>query len=157
MRTPRMNTSEMQASAVAQAESTLKIREIIEAPCTGRRGLGTSHFQQRRKAGTRDNVQEELRNKEEGRRAVELSSQGAWTKWGLAKRKVTWPDLWRQEPFRISFLPRSVCDTPNPSKLALVGHEGGPIAQALGKGHHGNWNRSVGKKKQRLTLTYLSV
>ncbi|XP_059378226.1 uncharacterized protein LOC132114105 [Carassius carassius] len=33
---------------------------------------------------------------EEGRRsrAVDLASQGAWTRWDLPKRKITWADLW---------------------------------------------------------------
>lgn len=31
-------------SSVGQAESTLKLRDIIGAPCTGRQALGTSHF-----------------------------------------------------------------------------------------------------------------
>ena len=38
--------------------------------------------------------------------------------WNRPKRKITWADLWRLEPFRISFLLRSVYDTlPTPTNL----------------------------------------
>ncbi|CAC5381746.1 unnamed protein product [Mytilus coruscus] len=39
-------------------------------------------------------------------------------KWNLPERKITWAELWRMEPFRISFMLRSVYDTlPSPSNL----------------------------------------
>ncbi len=127
-------------SSVAQAESMLKLRDIIGAPCTGRQGLGTSHFQQWRKAGTSDRramIQEEVRNlEEEGRRsrAVVLASQGAWTKWDLPERKITWADLWRLEPFRISFLLRSVYDTlPTPTNLHKWGMRQDPLCKLCGE------------------------
>ncbi|KAL0199703.1 hypothetical protein M9458_002890, partial [Cirrhinus mrigala] len=88
----------------------LKLKDIIGNPCMGRQGLGTNHFQQWGKADPRqrrDMIQAEVRHLEEERRrskAVELESQGAWTKWDLPKRKITLPELWRLEPFRISFL-----------------------------------------------------
>ncbi|KAL7888874.1 hypothetical protein AOLI_G00038480 [Acnodon oligacanthus] len=78
-------------------------------------------------------IQEEVRNmEEEGQRlrAVELASQGAWTKWDLPKRKVTWEDLWRLEPFRISFLLRSVYDTlPTPANLHKWGIREDPLCK----------------------------
>lgn len=37
-------------------------------------------------------------------RAVERRYQGAWTRWSVKNRKLTWADLWRLEPFQISFL-----------------------------------------------------
>ena len=43
-------------------------------------------------------------------KAVYLSKQGAWTKWNLPERKVSWTELWRMEPVRISFMLRSVYD-----------------------------------------------
>lgn len=64
------------------------------------------------------------RFEDEGRfsRAVELGSQGAWTKWELPSRKLQWTDVWRLEPFRISFLLRSVYDTlPTPVNLFRYG------------------------------------
>ncbi|KAK0140163.1 hypothetical protein N1851_022917 [Merluccius polli] len=113
---------------VERAESMLKLKDIIGNPCMGRQGLGSTHFQQWTKADPRqrsDMVQAEVRQLEEdGRwsRAVELGVQGAWTKWDLPKRKITWPELWRLEPFRISFLLRSVYDTlPTPTNLYSKG------------------------------------
>ncbi|KAK0140746.1 hypothetical protein N1851_022262 [Merluccius polli] len=109
---------------VERAESMLKLKDVIGNPCMGRQGLGSTHFQQWTKADPRqrsDMVQAEVRQlEEEGRwsRAVELGVQGAWTKWDLPKHKITWPELWRLEPFRISFLLRSVYDTlPTPTNL----------------------------------------
>jgi len=52
-------------------------------------------------------------------REVEQGSQGAWTKWDLPKRKISWQELRRLEPYRISFLLRSVYDT-----LTCMGAEG---------------------------------
>ncbi|RXN28661.1 reverse transcriptase [Labeo rohita] len=92
------------------------------------------------KAGSKDRramIQEEVRNlEEEGRRvrAVELASQGAWTKWDLPKRKITWGDLWRLEPFRISFLLRSVYDTlPTPTNLHKWGLREDPLCKLCGE------------------------
>ena len=41
-------------------------------------------------------------------KAVELSRQGARN---LLERKITWAELWRMEPFRLSLMLRSVYDT----------------------------------------------
>ncbi len=59
-------------------------------------------------------VQAEVRGLEEewrNTKVVGLGYQGAWTMWDLPKRKVTWADLWRLEPYRISFLLMAVYDT----------------------------------------------
>ncbi|XP_032371806.1 uncharacterized protein LOC116689383 [Etheostoma spectabile] len=127
-------------SSVAQAESMLRLRDVVGAPCTGRQGLGTSQFQQWRKAGKSDRramIQEEVRKLEEERRrsrAVELASQGAWTRWDLPERKVTWADLWRLEPFRISFLLRSVYDAlPTPTNLHRWGMREDPLCRLCGE------------------------
>lgn len=56
-------------------------------------------------------IQAEVRAQEEKRqmsRAVEQGSQGAWTKWDLPKQKIAWVELWRLEPYRISYLLQSV-------------------------------------------------
>src|SRR4029434_8095068 len=72
------------ATQVEQAESLLKLKDIIGNPCTGRQGLGSTHFQQWTKADPRQRkvmVHVEVRQlEEEGRwsRAVELGLQGAW-------------------------------------------------------------------------------
>ncbi|XP_060083282.1 uncharacterized protein LOC132562552 [Ylistrum balloti] len=112
------------SQSVEQAEGALKHQDIIGATCSGRQGLGTTHFH--RSEGTDDKekrsmVQGEIRIEEEGARkgrAVEMGSQGTWTRWKLPERKLTWTDLWRYEPLRIQFLLRSVYDTlPSPANL----------------------------------------
>ncbi len=74
-------------------------------------------------------VRTEVRHLEDERRrskSVELGSQGAWTKWDLPKRIIMCPELWRLEPFRISFLLRSVYDTlPTRTNLHRWAHTGG--------------------------------
>jgi len=111
-------------SLVTQAEGMLILRDIIGITNIGRQGLGASHFQQWGKADRKERramIQEQVRHlEEEGRRAkaVELAAQGAWTRWNLPSRKATWANLWNLEPFRISFLLRSVYDTlPSPTNL----------------------------------------
>lgn len=69
---------------------------------------------------------------EEARRetAVELATQGSWTKWNLPKRRLTWKKLWRLQPFRISFLLRSVYDTLlSPANLARWGLRKDPLCK----------------------------
>lgn len=59
-------------------------------------------------------VEAEVRQLEEKERwssAVELGAQGVWTEQDLLKCRITWPELWRLEPFGISFLLHSVYDT----------------------------------------------
>ena len=127
-------------TAVIQAESSLELRDIIGNVCNGRQGLGTSHFTQWRKAGIhqrREMVQAEVRRQEEEIRkakAVELATQGTWTRWDLPNRRVTWTELWRLEPFRVSFLLRSVYDTlPSPVNLARWGLREDPLCKLCGK------------------------
>ncbi|XP_060080104.1 uncharacterized protein LOC132559494 [Ylistrum balloti] len=112
------------SQSVEQAEGALKHRDMIGATCSGRQGLGATHFQGWE--GTddkekRSTIQGEIRREEERARkarAVEMGSQGAWTRWKLPERKLTWTDLWRYEPLRIQFLLRSVYDTlPSPANL----------------------------------------
>lgn len=126
-------------TSVAQAESALKLKDVIGNPCVGRQGLGSTHFQQWGKADPRQRremIQAEVRHMEEERRrsrAVELGAQGAWTKWDLPKRKITWPEIWRLEPFRISFLLRSVYDTlPSPTNLHRWGMREDPLCRLCG-------------------------
>ncbi|VDI43607.1 switch-associated protein 70 [Mytilus galloprovincialis] len=75
-----------------------------------------THFQQWSKATPKEKssmVQSEIRTVEEEQRrakAVSLSRQGAWMKWNLPERKITWAELWRMEPFRISFMLREGID-----------------------------------------------
>ncbi|XP_078587744.1 uncharacterized protein LOC144868686 [Branchiostoma floridae x Branchiostoma japonicum] len=111
-------------SMVSQAEGMLVLRDIVGITNIGRQGLGCAHFKQWGKANRKERralVQEQVRNLEEERRrakAVELAAQGAWTKWNLPSRKITWAELWKLEPFRVSFMLRSVYDTlPSPANL----------------------------------------
>ncbi|XP_071145228.1 uncharacterized protein [Mytilus edulis] len=82
-------------------------------------------------------VQSEIRTVEEEQRrakAVELSRQGAWMKWNLPGRKITWAELWRMEPFRISFMLRSVYYTlPSPCNLHRLGLIEGPSCKLCGE------------------------
>nr|XP_055036896.1 uncharacterized protein LOC129424307 [Misgurnus anguillicaudatus] len=126
-------------TAINQAECSLMTKEIIGNPCTGRQGLGTSHFQKWSKSTPREKramIQEEVRTlEEETRRAksIELATQGAWTRWNLPKKKITWSELWRLEPFRISFLLRAVYDTlPTPVNLHRWGMREDPLCKLCG-------------------------
>lgn len=128
------------STAVEQAESALRLRDILGNPCVRLRGLGSAHFQQWRSAGLKSRqemVQAEVRAREEERRmarAVEQGSQGAWTKWDLPKRKISWQELWRLEPYRISFLLRSVYDTlPSPAHLHVWGLREDPNCKLCGQ------------------------
>ena len=127
------------STAVNQAESSLRTKDTIGNLCTGRQGLGTSHFQQWSKSTPREKrtmIQDEVRNlEEEGRRAksIELATQGAWTRWNLPKRTITWSEMWRLEPFRISFMLRAVYDTlPTPVNLHRWGMREDPLCRLCG-------------------------
>lgn len=84
-------------------------------------------------------IQEEVFNLEEERqrsRSVELTSQDLYiySKVDLTKRKITWVDLWRLEPFCISFLLRSVYDTlPTPTNLHKWGMTEDPLCKLCGE------------------------
>ncbi|KAI8483130.1 hypothetical protein Bbelb_391490 [Branchiostoma belcheri] len=102
----------------------LKLRDVIGIPCVGKQGIGSSYCQLWGKPNPRERralIQNEVRHQEDEKRlakAVGLGLQGAWTRWELPKRKVTWTELWKLEPYRISFLLRAVYDTlPSPSNL----------------------------------------
>ena len=82
-------------------------------------------------------IHSEVRGTEDNRRqarAVEMGAQGAWTTqdiiepqgaWttqDIIERKLTWEDIWKFEPLRLSFLLRSVHDfLPSPANLCLWG------------------------------------
>jgi len=126
-------------SSVSQAESMLELRDIMGNTCIGRQGLGMQHFQQWKKADgkeKRDMILKEIRREEEDRRrskSVQLVQQGAWMRWDLPARKITWSELWRLDPFRISFMLRSVYDTlPSPSNLCKWGLAEDPTCKLCG-------------------------
>ncbi|KAL1258940.1 hypothetical protein QQF64_009517 [Cirrhinus molitorella] len=87
------------STAIDQAESSLRTKDIIGNPCIRRQSLETAHFQQWSKSTPRKKrtmIKKEVRNlEEEGRRAksIKLTTQGAWTKWNLPKRTITWSEL----------------------------------------------------------------
>lgn len=83
-------------------------------PGIRRQRHGISHFQLCLKSSPKQErvtIQWEVQSLEdEGRRAKgnEHRAQGTWTKWDPLRRNITWAELWRLEPFLISFLLRAV-------------------------------------------------
>ncbi len=56
------------STAINQAQCSLRTKDLIRNPCTGRQGLGTAHFQQWSKSTTREKrtmIQDEVQNLEE--------------------------------------------------------------------------------------------
>ncbi|XP_060589724.1 uncharacterized protein LOC132744948 [Ruditapes philippinarum] len=112
--------------AVDQAESSLKLQDIVGTTNKSREGLGIRFKQRWRdsdKVERRSMVQIELRTAEDetrSSRSVQLGSQGSWMKWNLPERQLTWQELWSYEPLQLSFLLRSVYDLlPSPTNLKL--------------------------------------
>ena len=70
-------------------------------------------------------IQSEVRRAEEHARqtrSVEMGSQGACTAWNTTDRKLTWGEIWKYEPLRLSFRIRSVYDLlPTPANLCRWG------------------------------------
>jgi hypothetical protein len=116
------------STEVKRAEDMLMIHDIVGNTNTGRAGLGNTKFRQWQKSKgkeRRDMVLNEVRKVEENTRrtkAVELGQQGAWTRWTVPERRLTWADIWKMEPLRIKFLIRAVYDTlPTPTNLTRWG------------------------------------
>ena len=101
--------------------------------------LGCSEFREWKKAKGKErrDMQEDVRRTEEAARqsrALEMRQQGAWTKWEVHQRKVSWPEIWRLEPYRTSFMLRSVYDLlPSPANLFRWGTVEDPSCQLCGK------------------------
>ena len=102
------------AKAVQEAESSLKIKEVIGATQTGRAGLGsTPHqwFSKEDNKGRRGMVVTELHMLEEEKRMAAAAGQAkqcAWMTWeGAQARKLTWSSLMAMESLALSFLLRS--------------------------------------------------
>ena len=102
----------------AKVETT----DVIQLRRTGHQAP-TTRWKDSDKVERRSMIQTELRRTEENTRsskAVQLGSQGNWTKWNLPERKITWQELWNYEPLQLSFLLRSVYDMlPSPTNLKL--------------------------------------
>ena len=55
-------------------------------------------------------MQNEVRKEEEETRkvkAVQMGSQGSWTKWQATERKLSWADVWKYQFFQLQFLIRA--------------------------------------------------
>lgn len=97
--------------AVDRAESRLRHKELVGPVAIGRAGLGSTpiiHYNKLKGKERRDLAQKEVRAGIEEQRAsqiVGLRQQGAWTRWEeTMERKISWAELWRSEPYRITFL-----------------------------------------------------
>ncbi|XP_045167230.2 uncharacterized protein LOC123530520 [Mercenaria mercenaria] len=122
------------SQAVSQAESRLQHKDIVGTTAVSRQVLGIIKSQRWGSADSttkRQMIQNEVRLAEEEERrtrAVSMGAQGAWTKWCTTDRKLTWAEIWRCEPVRLSFLLRSVYDLlPSPSNLHRWGLQDNPI------------------------------
>lgn len=130
-------------AAVRQDGSSLKLKGIIGKPCTGRQGLGATHFHQWRKGSMeqrREMVQVEVwhqRGEAQKAKVVELATQGIWTKWDLPERKVWWAKLRRLEPFRIFRLADNVRRSVITCKFGSMGRRGRTqFANCVGRKAH---------------------
>ncbi|XP_052281250.1 uncharacterized protein LOC127878762 [Dreissena polymorpha] len=116
------------SNAVEQAESRLRHQDIVGTSCQGRQGLGLNTRQPWSSATTvrrRELVQSEIRKEEEETRkvkAVQMGSQGSWTKWQTTGRKLSWTDIWKYQFLQLQFLIRAVYDDlPTPANLQRWG------------------------------------
>jgi hypothetical protein len=115
--------------AIAEAESSLRFKEICGATQHGRAGLGQTHprwFSKESARGAREMVTEEVRNLEEQKRqsiSAGFGTQCAWNKWEAAvAKKLPWPAFFTMEPLRLSFALRSTYDLlPTATNLKLWG------------------------------------
>ena len=126
--------------SVSQAESTLRHLDIVGVTAVGREGIGATKtllWSQANQTQKRAMIQTEVRRAEESTRqarAVEMGGQGAWTMWNTMDRKLTWEDIWRYEPLRLSFLLRSVHDLlPSPANLCRWGLSTDPTCSLCDK------------------------
>ena len=82
-------------------------------------------------------VQTEVRRTEQDERkarSTALGKQGAWMKWDIPERELTFTELWRKDQFRILFPLTSVYDTlPSPENLHQWGLVEDPICNLCGK------------------------
>jgi len=91
----------------------------------------TPHCDKAKRKDRRVLVQDKVRVSLEEQRAsrvVGMRQQGAWTRWEQAVEcKVSWGELWKSEPRRITFLIQPVYDVlPSPSNFFCWGKEESP-------------------------------
>ncbi|KAK7929282.1 hypothetical protein WMY93_005677 [Mugilogobius chulae] len=115
-------------AAVTDAKATLRHRDIMGHVQQGRGGFGlgvmTPLWESASSAERRHMVVEEVRRQEEAARcakAVSQAQQGRWMRWdGIAKKKISWSELWNMESNRLSFVIRATYDIlPSPTNLSL--------------------------------------
>jgi len=111
--------------SVSQAESALKHRDIVGITAVGRQGIGATKtvlWSRSDQKERRAMIQSEVRRTEEHARqakTVEMGTHVSWTTWNTTDRKLTWADIWKYEPLRLSFLLRSVNYLlPSPANLS---------------------------------------
>ena len=127
--------------AVENAESALRMKEIIGTVSNGKAGLGLHPqcwWSKESTVNRRKMVSEEIHHLEEVLRfatAVGQKKQGAWTKWESPKdRAVTWRNFKHMEPKKLSFLIKAVYDVlPTPVNLHAWGLTTSDRCSACGK------------------------
>lgn len=115
--------------AIEDAESRLKISDVIGTVAEGRKGLGSYGRVPWSKADgktRRKMIEEEVRKGEEEDRRVRAAAQGkqgAWLGWeGVESRRTTWNEVMKTPDKGLSFLLKAVSDTlPSPTNLARWG------------------------------------
>ena len=114
---------------IREAEGSLQWSEKLGAVQPGRLGLGWFHHVWWSKASSQERTNLIIQDR---RRAMELervqlgaqmSQQGDWTRWEAAvQHSMTWNDLWRYSPIRLSFVIRAMYDQlPTASNLVKWG------------------------------------
>jgi hypothetical protein len=147
------------SQAVEHASSRLSHGDIVGTTCVGRQGLGMTTRTQWKSASAQERrqlVQTEVRAEEEETRrakAAQLGIQGAWMRWTLPDRKLTWNEIWKFEPLRLQFLLRSVYDLlPSPANLhrwSLTENPDCPLCKKRGTLEHILSSCSIALKQGR--------
>ncbi len=127
--------------AVDRVEVRLRHSTLVGTVAIGWSGLGSFPKPRYDRAQGKEKhqlIQDEIRAEVEEERynkAVGMGKQGAWTRWEHAEaRKITWSELWREEPLRIKFLIQSVYDVlPSPANLHCWGMASTPACQLCQK------------------------
>lgn len=143
--------------AVSQAKERLHHKEIVGITAVGRQGFGLADrdemWSKASKKERRKLVQTEVRQIEEETRqakAVGMAKQGRWTRWeGGVERKLTWPELWEMDPYKLKFLISAVYDVlPTPSNLNTWGLSDSPACKLCGQ--RGNLSHILSACKKAL-------
>ena len=101
----------------------LRHKDIVGTVCVGKHGnYATPTWKGASVSERRKLVQDEIRKKEEESRyvkAVEMGSQGSWTKWDTKQGKLSWNNIWASTSWQLKFLLRSIYDVlPTPTNYA---------------------------------------